>query len=393
MDLKQAFESMKIVYLIRSFALKAGTERVISDKMNFLAENGHEVILITYEQGTHPHAFQLHSSIRHVDFGTCFYKIEKYNWLKRLPASLRMRKQFRERLQSLLNDVQPDVFISTTYSIILMDIILSIKTNASRIVESHVACYSVKKSNNYRHRPILQFIASLYDWWMLGKIAKADQMVVLTNGDANDWRKYTANVVVIPNPVTCYPDSILSHDGSGHRILCAGRLIEQKGFDMLIDAFALIAHQCKAWIIDIYGDGSDKDMLIEKIHHKNLVGRININPPTSAIYNEYQRSEFYVLSSRYEGLPLVLGEAMSCGIPCVAFRCKYGPEDVIENQETGLLVDNGNVQDLAEKILWMINHTEERLQMGKNARQAAMRFKKDVIMQRWLELFNHITTI
>ena len=99
-----------------------------------------------------------------------------------------------------------------------------------------------------------------------------------------------------------------------------------------------------------------------------------------------------MLCSRYEGLPLVLNEAMSCGIPCVAFRCKYGPEDVIEDQKTGLLVNNGDIQDLADKMLWMISHKKERLQMGQYARQSAARFEKGMIMKLWLDLFSRLSS-
>lgn len=383
---------MKIVYILKSIALTAGVERVMADKMNWLAEQGYEVTLVTYEQGRHPYAFPLHPSIRLIDLDTCFFKIGKYSLLKRIFIFIKLRRQFRVRLQTLLNDFQPDVMVSTTYSIKLMDIILSMKTKAYRLVESHVACYSETKTRDYRHHLPLKFFAFLYDKWMLGRVAKADQMVVLTKGDANDWREYASNVVVIPNPVTLYPEKILPHDGSCHRILCVGRLHEQKGFDMLINAFALIAYKCKEWTIEIYGDGPDKTMLKELIHQYNLDGRIIINSPITTIYDEYQRSEFFVLCSRYEGLPLVLNEAMSCGIPCVAFRCKYGPEDVIEDHKTGLLVDNGNIQDLADKILWMINHPKERLQMGRYARQAAARFDKNKVMQLWIDLFSRVSS-
>jgi glycosyltransferase involved in cell wall biosynthesis len=156
---------------------------------------------------------------------------------------------------------------------------------------------------------------------------------------------------------------------------------------MLIDAFAQIAHLCEGWTIVIYGDGNDKFSLLEKIRNLKLDGRIFICPPVDDIYNEYQHSDFFVLSSRFEGLPLVLGEAMACGIPCVAFRCKYGPEDIIDDGKNGLLVENGNIKDLGEKMLWMIEHKEERLCMGERARKDIKRLEKDPIMKIWLDLF------
>lgn len=378
---------MKILYILRSFALKAGTERVMSDKMNYLAEHGYEVTLVTYEQGRHAQAFPLHSSIRHIDLDTRFFVIEKYGLLKRLIMMRRMRTLFRKRLQQTLDEVRPDYYVSTTYSINLIDIILSVRTQARKIVESHVACYTVMKSTNYNHQFMMRTLASLYDRWALGKLSKADLMVVLTKGDARDWSLYSDRVMVIPNPVTQYPDHVHPHDGNGHRIICVGRLDNQKGYDMLIDAFAMIESQCIDWHIDIFGEGSDKAMLMNKISRLALQKRIIIHSPTSEIFNEYQRSEFFVLSSRYEGLPLVLLEAMACGIPCVAFRCKYGPEDIIQDKKDGLLVNDGDVQALAEKMLWMIIHTEERLCMGRIARKNIRRFEKQTIMQQWQDLF------
>lgn len=377
----------KIVYILKSFAVKAGTERVVSDKMNWLSAHGYEVTLVTYEQGKHPQAFQLHPGIRHIDLDVRFFEIAKYGKLKHLWHLKRMRSLFRSRLQSLIDEIQPDIIVSTTYSIKMMDIILSVKTSARRIVESHVACFSVKKSYDYRNKPLLRNIASMYDQWMLNKLNKAELLIVLTEGDAIEWRRYVSNVMVIPNPVTLYPDTVLPHDGSGHRIISVGRLHEQKGFDMLIDAFALIADKCPDWKIDIFGDGQDKPILTEKIREHGLSERIIINPPTSEIYSEYQSSEFLVLSSRYEGFALVLLEAMSCGIPCVSFKCKFGPEEIIDDGVNGLLVENGNVRELSEKMLWMITHQDDRLRMGRDARDRIIGYKIELIMQRWESLF------
>lgn len=382
---------MKFIYLIKSYAMKAGVERVMSDKMNYLAARGHAITLVTYEQGSHPQAFPLHESIRHVDLGTRFFEIEKYGLVRRLPLLSRLRRVFKDRLQSIVDEVQPDVIVSTTYSAKLMDIILSVNTHARQVVESHVACFTIKKAYDYRHQFLLRHLAALYDKWMLGKLAKADCLIALTEGDAQDWKQYISEVLVIPNPVTDFRDEVKPHDGEGHRILCVGRLHEQKGFDMLVDAFALISEKCPQWRVDIFGDGSQKSLLLAKIEKYHLNGRITIHPPSPDIYTEYQNSEFLVLSSRYEGFALVLPEAMSCGIPCVAFDCKYGPRDVIAEGETGLLAADGNVEDLAEKMLWMVTHKEERLRMGRKARESVCRYQKDVIMQRWIDLFETLS--
>lgn len=378
---------MRIMYIIKAFAMKAGVERVVSDKLNYLAENGYEVSMITYEQGNHPHAFPLHPSVRHYSLDARFFKLSQMPIWKRPMVMRQMRRRFKEGLQQAVDNEQPDIIIATTYSMKLLDIILNVQTKAHRLIESHIACYTVRKAYDYRYNPILHNIAKLYDKWAFRNMGKFEKLIVLTQGDAQDWGQYMKDVVIIPNPVTSYPDSIKPHDGSDHRIICVGRLNEQKGFDMLIEAFSLIADQCPEWHVDIFGSGEDEQKLVNSIHQYHLEGRINIFPPTSSIYDEYQKSEFYVFSSRYEGFGLVLIEAMSCGIPCISFRCKYGPEEIITDGTDGLLVKDQDIHDLACKMIWMIEHPEERITMGVNARKNALHYKKENVMKQWIDLF------
>ena len=370
--------------------MKAGVERVVSDKMNYLVQHGYEVSLVTYEQGSHPHAFPLHPSIRHHSIDARFFKLSQEPIWKRPFRMFQMRRQLKKGLQQVVDCENPDVLITTTYSMKVLDIILNVRTNAHRLIESHIACYTIKKAYDYRHRTLLRPLATLYDRLAFSRIRKFEKLIVLTQGDAEDWSHYIKDVIVIPNPVTCYPETLKSRRGNNNRIICVGRLYEQKGFDLLIEAFARIASQCPEWYIDIFGSGEDKQQLQDSILAHQLEGRINILPPTDYVYDEYQQSEFYVLSSRYEGYPLVLNEAMSCGLPCVAFRCKYGPEEAITHGKTGLLAKNGDTADLAQQMLWMINHDEERHAMGNASREAARRYLPQTIMQQWINLFNQL---
>ena len=384
---------MRIMYIIKSFAMKAGVERVMSDKMNYLVEHGYEVTLVTYEQGNHPQAFPLNDAIHHHNIDACFFKLSYMPLWKRPLERVKMRKRFRKGFQKIVDEERPEVIITTTYSMKLLDIILNVHSKAHRIIESHIACYTVRKAYDYRDNPFLKRVAAIYDKWAFHQIGKFDKLIVLTKGDAQDWSRYIKSVEIIPNPVTVYPESVKPHDGSGQRIIAVGRLHEQKGYDMLIEAFAIIAGKCPQWHIDIFGNGVDEQKLRYLIQSYELEGRVNILPPTSQIYEEYQNSEFYVLSSRYEGFPLVLNEAMSCGIPCVAFRCKYGPEDAITHGENGLLAENGNIYDLARQMLWMIEHKKERLLMGKKARMVAQHYQAENIMARWELLFRELLSV
>ena len=381
---------MKIVYILKSMAPIGGLERVICDKMNFLVSHRHEVILVTYEQGNHPFAFQVDSRIIHYDLDVRFFMLCRYPIWERLFYFLKFRLIFKKRLQNIVDILNPDIIIANSYSMGVADIITGIRTKAHRILESHVAFYIMQKTNYYNHNRLLHYMARFYDWRIGKAVRKFERVVTLTRGDACEWNNLTDKIDVIPNPITCYPDVLENRTCNYSRIICAGRLNSQKGFDLLIKAFALIESKCPQWHIDIFGNGDDETMLSKMILAYNLQKRIIIHRPSSDIYKEYQTSDFLVLSSRYEGFALVLAEAASCAIPSVAFRCKYGPEDIISDGENGLLVTDGNINELAEKILWMIEHQEARLRMGINARNMAKRYQIDIVMKQWEELFDSL---
>ena len=249
------------------------------------------------------------------------------------------------------------------------------------------AVLSSKLHNDF----LVSSVAKLFDLWHFSKINKAKVLVTLTEADKKDWGKHIAtDIMVIPNMVTCYPDKITPYIERPKRIICAGRLDEQKGFDYLIEAWALIAKKFPDWKIDIFGHGDLKDALNKMIANRKLENQMEIHNPTDRIYDEYMNSSLYVMSSRYEGLPLVLIEAMSCGLPCVSFNCPNGPSEIISNGEDGLIVPFGNISELAKSIEWMITHKEERERMSQNSREKVKYYLAENIMPQWVELFNKI---
>lgn len=374
------------MFLLRAIANVAGTERVMSDKINWLAEQGHDIVLVTYEQGDHPISIPLHPTVKFEDLNVRFFKLSVVPLFLKIWRYRQMKYLFKTRLQHLVDSVCPDVLVLTTYSINLIDIIADLKTNARIIMESHTACYSVGKEFDYSSNPLMKLLGRIYDKCNYRHLKSLNKMIVLTKGDKADWSHYVDNVKVIPNPLTYYPMNVPEKKNM-HRILCVGRLNEQKGFDLLIDAFAIIASKCPEWRVDIYGHGEDKEQLLAQIKENNLEDRINIRVPVSNIYEEYQKSDFFVLSSRYEGFGLVLVEAMSCETPCVSFNCKYGPDEIIDDGVDGLLVRSGDVCELSNKMLWMITHENERLEMGRKARLSASRFRKERVMLEWEQAY------
>ena len=220
-------------------------------------------------------------------------------------------------------------------------------------------------------------------------IRKADVLVALTEHDASSWRlHHQKKVIVVPNPVSYYTDKNVIKPKVKGRIITVGRLAEQKRLDRLIEAFALISDDYPEWFVDIFGDGSLRDVLEGLIRKNRLLGRVNIYPSIRNIMEEYQRSQFFVLSSDYEGFGLVLVEAMACGIPVVSTDCPHGPSDIIDDGNTGLLTKM-DVKDMAKKMEWMITHDRDRVIMGEKAYEAAANFKIDVIMPKWEAIYGN----
>ena len=380
---------MKIAYILSSFFAKAGTERILSDKMNYLANRyGYDITFITYEQGNHPMAFSLDKRIRVIDLNTRFFPLYKLNPVRRVIAKSFQKRKLKSKLHDVLSVVNPDFVVLTTYDFDKFGSILTLPYRF--VIESHI-CISDVRQEFRQHNVILKLFGKYLDSIHFKTMNKADALVSLTSADKTNWEKHVnIPIFVIPNLVTVYPNDISCYSERPNRIICVGRLTRQKGFDYLIKAWALIANKYPGWKIDIFGSGDLEDFLIQMIENYNLKESITINKPTSNIFEEYDRSSIYVLSSRYEGFGLVLLEAMSFGIPCISFNCPHGPSDMITNGEEGILVPVGDINKLADSIEWMITHKEERERMSQNSREKVKNFLAENIMPQWVELFNKV---
>lgn len=353
-------------------------------KMNWLAAHGYDVTLITYEQGDHPLTFELDPRIRHTDVGVKLWKKSGTNVITRSLSYLRLRRLFRRRVTEAVVASKPDVVVTLTDSYSVLDILQTIPVRARRIVESHVERGSIVKAGDFRGRTFLSAAARLYDRYMSRYVARADALVVLTEADARQWSD-VPRVCVITNPLTVSPQRI--SDVSAPRAIAAGRLEDQKGFDLLIEAWREVHRREPQWQLHIYGNGPDRESLQRQIDEAGLTGVVTLHAATPDIFLRYAESSIYVLSSRYEGYGLVLAEAMSCGVPCVSFDCPYGPSDIIRNGEDGILVPHLDTAALAEGVLRLAGDDDLRRRMGEAARRNIQRFAPEAIMRQWQTLF------
>lgn len=382
---------MKIIYLYHSLAIIGGAERILINKMNYLSNHGYDVYIITFEQGNHAFSFELEKNIKHYDLNTRFFTLYKYNIFKRIYLHKKMNIKFEKELEKVINDIKPDIFICTTYSIHnFKQILNTVRPNCKTILESHVSLPFLLDDNIHGNSIIKKIVRVYINHKNINLIKCFDRIVVLTRQDCLYWKKYSQNISIITNTIGNYPEKTNNLAGK-NKIISVGRLEPQKGFDLLIKAWAQIHQYYKDWHIEIYGEGYLKEFLDSEMIKYNVSNSISIKEPTQYIYKEYMNSDFLVLSSRAEGFGLVLAEAMACGRPCVSFNCPCGPDEIITDSVDGLLAKDGDINDLAKKIEWMITHEKERKEMGLKARESAKRYDKETIMAQWINLFNELT--
>ena len=369
---------MKLIYVIRSLHPVGGIERTLTDKANWLVSHGHEVLFVSYKQGDDKVAFHLDSRVQLVDLKCSIYSLFRYPIYTRLFKYFSLSRLFQKRFREVINDFKPDaISVPIPNAEEFVWEVVKVARNIRVVIESHVA---------YKY---LSYGKSKTDFFFYlfhspsKAIRHSDALIVLTQSDADTWkRKGVQKVLVVPNSVSFYVDNVDIIKKDEKRIISVGRLVSQKRFDRLIDAFALIANHCPGWHIDIFGEGEQRHVLEQKILEKKLSGRINIYDYTFDVMSEYLRSQFMVLSSDYEGFGLVIVEAMACGLPVISTDCSHGPSEIIDNGVTGWLT-NLDVNDLADKMEWMITHQRERKIMGMKAHEAVAAYRKGVIMKKW----------
>ena len=381
---------MRLLIMHRSFALVGGAERVITDKANYLAKEGHQIMLVSYEQGQHPLPYELHPSVQYKDLDCRFFTLSKYSAPMHLYHFFRLKKRFRENLHSVVLDFNPDVVVLASDWQTLMGAVVKSVSPIPVIAEFHNTYDYVMRKVGVSEGWLKTKLTQFYFRQTIKNLGKCAQLVVLTESDARSWRQHFKNVIVIPNPVTLYPDVIDDIPKDPGRIIFVGRFNHEKRIDRLITAFSMIAAKYPNWHVDIFGNGNEKDNLLHQISDLCLEERVFIHEPTISIYDEYKRSEMLVLCSEHEAWSLVLVEAMSCGVPCVSMDCPSGPREIIIDKVTGLLVNDGDVKDLSAKMEWLIIHEEERKEMGLKARESVSSRRLDYVMKEWNALFSRI---
>lgn len=378
---------MTIVYVMESLVPKGGTERIISEKANYLAEQyKYNVYIITCtQQQDQPNAFQLSSSVHQIKLAIPYYSQYCYKYPKRFFVKLSINKKLKEAIIEAVQQINPDILIGIGHY--KADLISSIKCRAKKIIECHEARFFTQSGMANHQNVLSKLFTKFYRKLYFRTIErKADVIVTLTEGDKLLWNK-AKRIEVIPN----FSNIQVSQISSCHskRVIAVGRLSWEKGYDRLIDIWELVSRKSPDWQLDIFGEGELEKNLSYKIAKKHI-NNITIHPTTNNISYEFSKSSICVMTSYYEGFALVLLEALKHGVPCVAYDCPFGPASIIEDNRCGYLIDNGNINVFAKKLCTLMNDENARKKFSKESIKRSKDFAIDTIMGKWINLFESL---
>lgn len=375
---------MKIAYCIDTITTLGGIERVTIAKANALADVENNIVFLVVTSNHGIPVLPVNPKIKIIDLKINYFEDFGKSLFQTYWMLYQKRKEHKKKLTQFINRNQLDILISTYNSEKHFIKSLPISHHCAIIRELHFCSHYRFFKAKTPLQKLLAKISHLYDFqW---KMKKIDQTVLLTNEDKElYWREHN-KVSVIPNPVISqspYPPSTTKEK----RVIAAGRLVFQKNFSSLIRAWKQVAEIHPDWILEIYGEGGLKIELESLITELDLKKNVFLKGKTTDIFRAMSNSSIYVLSSIYEGLPLVILEAMSCGLPVISYACPCGPKDIITDGKNGFLVNVNDEITLANKINLFIENEELRKQMSDAAKIKAKQYNIENITSKWMNLF------
>lgn len=342
-----------------------GTERVSTSVANALVEKGYNVLMLNLWEGDKPF-FDLASNIKNTQL---------------YPNRVSFSKQYLQtvfKLRNFLKDNKVNTLIVVESMLSLFSLPARIGLNINHITWEH---FNYNVTLGQGGRALSRHLSRLF----------SNKIVTLTEADKKIWEKKTfgnAEIIAIANP-SPYPISQHLPSQANKTVLAVGRLTYQKGFDLLIQAWKLVKNKphFSEWKLNIVGDGEERQDLDDKIEQYGLESTVRLFPFSNNINKFYLEASLYCMSSRFEGLPMVLIEAQSFGLPIASFDCDTGPSEIVEHNKSGLLCKKENIQDLAENLQNLMKLSEDEYNnMVLAAKESVKKFSLARIIEKWEEI-------
>jgi glycosyltransferase involved in cell wall biosynthesis len=369
---------MRLLIFISSMS-SGGAERVSANLANHWATEGWEVTIVTLEQQSLDF-YELHPAVKRI-------ALELAGESAGVLAGLWQNIRRVITLRQALRQSQPDIALGmmTTANVLLALAAWGLPT-----------LRTIGAERNHPPQLPLGYIWETLRRHTYGLL----NAVTALSSDGKDWIKSNTNakrVAVIPNAVTwplSWQEPRISpsalHQSERRLLLAVGRLDAQKGFDWLIEAFSNLADEHSDWDLVILGEGPLRIALEEQVRDLGLERRILLPGRAGNMAEWYESADFYVMSSRFEGFPNTLAEAMAHGLAAVSFDCDTGPRDIIRHELDGLLVPQGNVTELTAALDRLMSDALTRQRFAERAMEVRERFSMERITGMWEKLFEEI---
>ncbi|WP_218970597.1 glycosyltransferase family 4 protein [Alkalihalobacterium alkalinitrilicum] len=355
---------MKKVFFVMNTMRAGGAERVVSLLANNLVVKGQDVsIIVTSNDNSF---YKLNNKINYCKLGCCSKDLNLFNKLK--TNFLEILKLIR-----VLKREKPDVVITFIRNI---PTIIACKVAGIKVI--------VSERNNPIYDPpnkVWRFLRRIIYPFANGFVFQTD--AVKGYFDLNIQKKS----VVIPNPVN-EELPICNNNKKRKVIVSVGRLSKQKDHATLIKAFGIVRKTFTDYELIIYGEGNLREDLLEMIENLGLKDSVFLPGNAKNLYSEICDASVFVLSSKYEGFPNALIEAMALGLPVISTKCNYGPSEIIKNGENGFLVEVGDYEELAKKINYVIKNKSISEKIGNNAYAIRDKLSTEKIIKKWIDYIN-----
>jgi glycosyltransferase involved in cell wall biosynthesis len=365
---------MKLLYITNGITGAGGLERVLSIKTNELINlHQYEIHIITLNEFDIEPFYFFNPKIH-------FYSIKTGN--NAFIYSFRYINELRKKVRIISPDII-DVCDDGLKGLVLPFLL---GFPCPMVYERHVSKNIFFNQNqNLIKKKIIQIKLKLMDYFG----SKYQKFIVLSKGTFVEWN--LKNIEIIPNPVSFYPEQ--SATLLNKKVIAVGKQSYQKGYDSLIKIWAEVVEVHPSWNLEIYGKFDKEIGLEELIKELNISNNVTFFEPTKNIQEKYLEVSIYCMTSRFEGFPMVLLEAMACGVPCISFKCPTGPEDIISDGVDGFLIENNNSNQFKYKLLELIENETMRLDFGKMAKINISKFSVNSIVDKWDELFSLLVKI
>jgi len=355
---------MRLLYITNTICGRGGLERVLSVKTDYLVKHNYEVFIITLNQKEKTPDYSFNTDITYLDIDTGegrFFYVFRY----------------LKGIKKYIRNVNPSIIIVCDDGLKGLWLPYFVNTKISFIYERHTSIFN---TNKLLHNVMGRFIMRL-------GAKKYDKFVVLTKAGSAEW--FSNNVQIIPNLLPFYPQNISTQSKSA--AIAIGAISYVKAHDMLVDIWKIVNKNYPNWNLCIYGAKTDFYTNVKnKIKENYLENVIFLNEPVNDVMLKYLDSSMFLMTSRKEGLPMVMMEAMSCGLPCISFDCPTGPAELIQNDYNGYLIPFGDLQTFADKVMYLIENEEKRQLLGRNARNFISKYSVENIMRIWIDLFDSL---